>query len=390
MPRIFISYKRADKEKVFAIKDKIEAATGEKCWIDLNGIESDAQFANVIIKAIDEAEIFLFMYSKKHSKIKDYEKDWTVREISYAQAEGKRIIFVNIDKTPLTKWFKFMFSSKQQVDATSSEAFNHLLIDICRWLRIIRKDNIISDNRLTVIYKWLRRGSTLAFGILCVALLVSISLVILNKSIKSIPYNSLSTTQADSIIDTYSVKEEPDKKFSIIDSNPVKEESSIIEKRTLNSNSNNVHMTDTQKVDKTPSKKQSQTSPQRNDIVKENQNIEQPNQQPVQKSEIDICYYIYFKTNQADIDNSGLITIRMAAERMIEDTMLCALITGYGDNGEELKLAQERARAVEKELIEFGISSKRIYTKEYEIDDSYPKKSQLYKRRVTIQLKTSY
>ena len=134
MARIFISYKREDKNKVFALKDKIEAATGEKCWIDLDGIESDAQFANVIIKAIDEAEIFLFMYSKRHSKIKDYEKDWTVREINYAQAEGKRIVFVNIDKTPLTKWFKFMFSSKQQVNATSEIAFNHLLQDINKWL----------------------------------------------------------------------------------------------------------------------------------------------------------------------------------------------------------------------------------------------------------------
>lgn len=130
MSRIFISYKRADKEKVFELKDQIEAATGEKCWIDLDGIESDAQFANVIIKAIDDAEIFLFIYSKQHSKIKDYEKDWTVREINYAQTEGKRIVFVNIDKTPLTKWFKFMFSSKQQVDFTLEDASNRLLQDI--------------------------------------------------------------------------------------------------------------------------------------------------------------------------------------------------------------------------------------------------------------------
>ena len=38
MPRIFISYKREDKNKVFPLKEKIEAATGEKCWIDLDGI----------------------------------------------------------------------------------------------------------------------------------------------------------------------------------------------------------------------------------------------------------------------------------------------------------------------------------------------------------------
>ena len=48
MERIFISYKRVDKEKVFRIKDQIEVALNEKCWVDIDGIESDAQFANVI------------------------------------------------------------------------------------------------------------------------------------------------------------------------------------------------------------------------------------------------------------------------------------------------------------------------------------------------------
>lgn len=50
MSRIFISYQRVDKEKVFKIKDQIESALGEMCWIDLDGIESDAQFKNVIKK----------------------------------------------------------------------------------------------------------------------------------------------------------------------------------------------------------------------------------------------------------------------------------------------------------------------------------------------------
>ena len=71
MARIFISYKRVDIEKVFRIKDQIEVALDEKCWIDIDGIESDAQFANVIINAINNSEVFLFMYSSAHSKIRD-------------------------------------------------------------------------------------------------------------------------------------------------------------------------------------------------------------------------------------------------------------------------------------------------------------------------------
>ncbi len=132
---IFISYKRIDKDKVFPIKDFIERNTGYNCWIDLDGIESDAQFADIIIKAINNAEVFLFMYSKTHSKIENFEEDWTVREISFAQIKKKRIVFVNLDNTPLTDRFYFMFSTKQQVAATSDVAMKKLCADIKQWLR---------------------------------------------------------------------------------------------------------------------------------------------------------------------------------------------------------------------------------------------------------------
>ena len=136
MSRIFISYKRVDKEKVFRIKDQIESALGEKCWIDLDGIESDAQFKNVIIRAINNAEIVLFMYSKTHSNIVDFEKDWTVRELNFAQAKNKRIVFVNIDGSKLTDAFAFDFGTKQQVDGRSPAAIDKLCKDIKTWLGI--------------------------------------------------------------------------------------------------------------------------------------------------------------------------------------------------------------------------------------------------------------
>ena len=61
--RIFISYKRDDKDIVFKIKDDIEKNVGEMCWIDLDDIKCDANyFVDVITKSIDEADIFLFMY----------------------------------------------------------------------------------------------------------------------------------------------------------------------------------------------------------------------------------------------------------------------------------------------------------------------------------------
>lgn len=132
---IFISYKRLDKDKVFPIKDFIERNTGYNCWIDLDGIESDAQFADIIIKAINNAEVFLFMYSNTHSKIENFEEDWTVREINFAQIKKKRIVFVNIDDSPLSDYFNFRFSTKQQVAASSDVAMKKLCADIKQWLR---------------------------------------------------------------------------------------------------------------------------------------------------------------------------------------------------------------------------------------------------------------
>lgn len=146
--KIFISYKRYDKDIIFKIKDYIESNVGVKCWIDLDGIESDAQFANVIIKAINEAKVFLFMYSSSHAKIEDYDKDWTVREISFAQKKNKRIVFVNIDKTPLTDWFELIFGTKQQVDASSDTAMQKLCKDLKKWVGSTDYEKLTKNNGL--------------------------------------------------------------------------------------------------------------------------------------------------------------------------------------------------------------------------------------------------
>lgn len=158
MARIFISYKRVDKEKVFALIDKIETDTGEKCWVDIEGIESDAQFKNVIIRAIKQCEVVLFMYSKAHSTIVDFERDWTVRELNFASAKNKRIVFINLDRTPLTDEFSFDYGTKQQIDGQSTEAVNRLISDLKKWLMPLKSDtnilypetfssSVIRDNR---------------------------------------------------------------------------------------------------------------------------------------------------------------------------------------------------------------------------------------------------
>ena len=132
---IFISYKREDCDVVFHIREIIEQNTGIKCWIDLEGIESDAQFAKVIINAINQAKVFLFMYSHSHAEIEDYGNDWTIKEITFAQQKKIRIVFINLDNSPLTDWFLLEFGQKQQVKANSSKAMERLYRDIESWLK---------------------------------------------------------------------------------------------------------------------------------------------------------------------------------------------------------------------------------------------------------------
>ena len=133
MERIFVSYKRDDKEKVFLIKNYIEKSVGEQCWIDIDGIESDAQFEDVIISVINNAEIFLFMYSLSHTKIVDNKNDWTMREINYAK-KRKRVVILNLDGAPLIDRLELRYGLHQQTDTSSNDAMKKLCEDLKRWL----------------------------------------------------------------------------------------------------------------------------------------------------------------------------------------------------------------------------------------------------------------
>jgi hypothetical protein len=135
MARIFISYKRTNKEKVFPIVKQIEEHLGIKCWVDLDGIESSAQFASVICKAIDVADVVLFMHSFVHLDI-DFESDWTIKELNYAQAKKKRIVLVKLDSAPLDNIFLMDYGSMNNIDSTDPVQLSKLISDLRIWLAL--------------------------------------------------------------------------------------------------------------------------------------------------------------------------------------------------------------------------------------------------------------
>ena len=140
MHKIFISYSRHDKEKVFKIKDEIEGLIGtETCWIDLTGIESDKQFIDVIIDAIDQADIFLFMYSKFSDG-----SEWTRKEVEYAKSENKKIVFVKIDKVPLSKYYRFQFGGHDIIDIFDRDQKRKLMFNLQNW---VKKGDILLESK---------------------------------------------------------------------------------------------------------------------------------------------------------------------------------------------------------------------------------------------------
>ncbi|MBP5189637.1 MAG: WG repeat-containing protein [Bacteroidales bacterium] len=133
--RIFISYKRVNKDPVFALIARIEKELGVKCWVALDRIETSAQFASKICTAIDRADVVLFMHSSAHLGI-DYENDWTVRELDYAHSENKHVVLVKLDDAPLKNIFKLIYGTRNNIDSRNPDQWNILLRDLRKWLNI--------------------------------------------------------------------------------------------------------------------------------------------------------------------------------------------------------------------------------------------------------------
>lgn len=130
---IFISYSRIDKNIVFPFVKRIEQELNTTCWIDSEGIESGSQFEEVIVNAIEESNVVLFMLSDSSINSK-----WTKREVLYAEDERKRIVPVVVDKKGLRKWFKFHFGNADYIDINDEGQCDKLLNNLASWIGVER------------------------------------------------------------------------------------------------------------------------------------------------------------------------------------------------------------------------------------------------------------
>lgn len=125
---VFISYSRSDYQKVRKIKETIDRVVGIECWMDIEDIESDQQFVDVIINAINKHDTVLFMMSRFSMQSK-----WALDELAFAEKKNKRIVLVSLDKADMPDNFYFLYHGKDQIDWDNELQRNKFIKNLRDW-----------------------------------------------------------------------------------------------------------------------------------------------------------------------------------------------------------------------------------------------------------------
>lgn len=161
---VFISYSRKDLEEVKKIKYEIDKEVGIDCWMDLDGIESK-NFADSVVKGIEECCVFLFMLSESSQKSK-----YVLNELNYAYHEArihkKKVVIININGCKMMDEFILRYGLSDTILWENKSQHDKLLCDIRGWTRDKEYDVFISYSRkdselvLSVVKQIKERGLT--------------------------------------------------------------------------------------------------------------------------------------------------------------------------------------------------------------------------------------
>ena len=131
---VFFSYSRKDKDTVKPIYEWLEKA-GVKCWLDMDGMYSGVSFKKVIVDAIKQSKVLLFMSSENSNKSRN-----VVSEVSIAVEYGKKIMPIRLDMAPYSESIEYDIINHDFViyDKTRSDvSFNELLKKIVSTLKMV-------------------------------------------------------------------------------------------------------------------------------------------------------------------------------------------------------------------------------------------------------------
>jgi TolB-like protein len=108
---VFISYASQDAETASALVAALERH-GLKCWIAPRDVEPGAPYADVIIRAINNAKVVALVLSQNAAA-----SAHVGREVERAAAKHRPIIVVRTDTTALTPALEYFLSASQWIDA---------------------------------------------------------------------------------------------------------------------------------------------------------------------------------------------------------------------------------------------------------------------------------
>ena len=108
--QVFISYARKDAEKVNIVKNFLDK-NSIKYWIDKDEIHSGENFKDVIIDAIDTAQVILFFSSVNSNKSENVK-----RELANAARQNKIVIPLLLDDARFANSIQYDFPDVDQID----------------------------------------------------------------------------------------------------------------------------------------------------------------------------------------------------------------------------------------------------------------------------------
>ena len=126
--KVYVSYSRTDKEKVYEIKEWLESQTAASfimCQNDVEGLPE--QYVMDAVKGINDSDIFLFMLSESSQY-----SERPLMELAYVckkqPSEQKRIYIINIDSCVIKDAFLFRWGNYRLFDWSSDTSKAQLTV----------------------------------------------------------------------------------------------------------------------------------------------------------------------------------------------------------------------------------------------------------------------
>ena len=126
---VFVSYARADAERVLPFVRRLEEA-GVPVWIDRGGIDGGEYWAESIVQAVDESAVLLVMASGA-----SLQSDNVLREVDLAFTGRKRMLVALLEPTEIPPRIRYYLAGMQHIDfgaAPPDESFASVLRSLDR------------------------------------------------------------------------------------------------------------------------------------------------------------------------------------------------------------------------------------------------------------------